>query len=109
MQAPAHEMLMCRDTLAHAEVACEGWRGFHPAQGLRSEKTPMKTPSLALAVALAATTLLAVAPAADAKPYCTYKDWSCDGFVCAGWNPTTNTWLTCVRDPIVCVTDPCWP
>ena len=50
--------------------------------------------ALLLAFALLAPGL-AFAPAASAKPYCTYGEPGCDG-------------LVCTYDPEACVGDPCW-
>lgn len=53
-------------------------------------------------------TFLAVAPAADARNYCTLADSWCPGPVCL-YDPGSRTW-DCVppRDPIYCVME-CLP
>lgn len=42
----------------------------------------MKTVTLAIAILLTATAVVAIAPAAEAKPYCTWQESYCNGDVC---------------------------
>jgi len=70
----------------------------------------MRSATIILGIALATTALLAVAPAVEAKPYCTHGEGDpCDDPVACVWNSTTGGW-SCVRnpgDPRFC--DPFWP
>ena len=52
---------------------------------------------LALPVAfLLVLAVVAVAPAAEAKPYCTSADWSCPGSFCL-WDRLDREWDPCLH------------
>lgn len=51
----------------------------------------MKTRTVLIVAMLAATALLALAPAAEAKQVCTFRERDCDGIVCA-YNRLTAEW-----------------
>lgn len=51
----------------------------------------MRTRTFLLVAMLAATTVLALAPAAEAKQICTFNERDCDGFVCV-YNRLTAEW-----------------
>lgn len=56
----------------------------------------MKTLPLLVAASVAAVSLLALAPTAEARQVCTFRDWDCPGFVCV-WNRLEARW-TCFGD-----------
>lgn len=74
----------------------------------------MKTPLLALALALLLGGVAALAPAAEARaPACTFLEPDCPDHVCAfpTYDPATgrHSWKACAPGSLDCPTGPCIP